>query len=62
MLYAHLLTPYVPAAQSAASIPLILIGLLILATLTAKTITLNIGPLKITLRKPGRRRKRRPGR
>ena len=48
MLYAHLLTPYVPAAQSAASIPLILIGLLILATLTAKTITLNIGPLKIT--------------
>jgi len=58
MFYLHLLGSYATSPKSSASIPPILIGLLIIAAMMATKITLNIGPLKITLNKPQRRRKR----
>ncbi len=58
MFYLHLPASYIPDTPSAVSIPAILIGLLIIATLMATKITLNIGPLKVTLNKPKKRRKR----
>jgi hypothetical protein len=59
----RLLDSYLTSPQSAsASAPhvtgaLIIVALMIVATLKATQITMNIGPLKITLKKP-RRRKR----
>jgi hypothetical protein len=44
--------------QPPVSSPAVMVGLLVLAILVASTIELNVGPLKITFRKPRRRRRR----
>ena len=46
--------PLQPLVSSSA----VLVGLLVLAILVASTIEVNVGPLKITFRKPHRRKRR----
>jgi hypothetical protein len=57
MLLARLLDSYLTSPQSAPGAAVIVVALLVVAFLRATQITMSIGPLKIALKKP-RRRKR----
>jgi hypothetical protein len=63
MFLAHLLDSYLATPQSASGATpfvtgaLIIAALMVIATVRANQITMSIGPLKITLKKPQRRKR-----